>query len=73
MSAARSTMDRELALTAAPRGERAQLDGNRCGHRGRQRRLGDRDRAELAIELGVVEVETPHGPHLTESDLCCEH
>ena len=55
MSAARSTMDRELALTAARRGERAQLDGNRCGHRGRQRRLGDRDRAELAIELGAVE------------------
>jgi hypothetical protein len=55
MSATRSTMDRGLALTVARRGARAHLDGNRCGHCGRQRRLGDRERAEFAIELGAVE------------------
>jgi hypothetical protein len=32
----------------------------------------DRDRAEFAIELDVIEAQTPHGPHLAERDLCGE-
>jgi hypothetical protein len=57
MSAARSTMDRELVWTAARRGERVRLDEDRCGHRGRPWQRGtvfDCSSEELGIDPGLT-------------------